>query len=78
MVCNSWRFLGRTQQGFEQAEADQGEAEENDEEDYLALFNDTAATFFDQSDQPVSDKVNDNGIQGKEDEICHVSSTGGC
>jgi hypothetical protein len=63
------QWLWRPQQGFEKAETDEGEAEEDDEEDNLALFYGAAAAFFDQADQPVGDKVNDNGVQGKEDEI---------
>lgn len=69
--------LWGTQQGFEKAKADQGEAEEDDEEDNLALFQGAAAAFFDQADQPVSDKVNDNGVEGEEDEICHSDIVSG-
>ena len=49
----------------------------DDEEDDLALFQGMAAALFDQADQPVSDQVNDNGVEGEEDEICHGISTGG-
>ena len=63
--------LWSTQQVFKQAEAYQGKAEEYDEEDHLALFYDSAAVFFDQADEPVCDQINDNGVEGKEEKICH-------
>jgi hypothetical protein len=70
--------LGGFQQDFKEAKAGQGETEEDDEEDNLAVFHDSAAAFFDQTDQPIGDQVNDDGVQRKKDEICHVFSISGC
>ena len=65
-------LAGRAEQKFHKPKANQCQGKENHEEDHLALLQGFAAAFFNQPDQPVRYQVNDDGIEGKKNQVGHI------